>query len=194
MFPQKKLARKGLNHWPLGDVEVILEVWFLAATKQLFEWFSQSVRLSVCLSITHMFLSSYYHEIFRSDYYWQIWCPYKRSRSQRSKPNLAVSGLLNQIWIHIWWWNDVQGLMWHRRNALLFFKVIRQISRSHRTNIANFDPIWAFPDCNPSLNHRRLWNDAPRNSSVEEVRYCFWRLFVKFQGQTGQKIADSHLN
>ena len=32
-------------------------------------------------------------------------------------------------------------------------KINHQISRSHRTKkIADFDPNWAFPDCNPSLN------------------------------------------
>ena len=49
-------------------------ITFLAATKQLYEWFSPSVRLSaclsVCLSVRHTFLtmfpSSYHHEIFRS--------------------------------------------------------------------------------------------------------------------------------
>ena len=35
------------------------------------------------------------------------------------------------VWIHIWWWNDAYSLMMLRRGALLFFKVIRQISRSH---------------------------------------------------------------
>ena len=47
---------------------------FLAATKQLYEWYFLSVRpsvcLSVCLSVRHTFLtmfpSSYDHEIFRS--------------------------------------------------------------------------------------------------------------------------------
>ena len=63
---------------------------FLAATKQLYEWFSPSVcpsvRLSVCLSVCHTFLtmfpSSYHHEIFRSYYQWQKWRPCKRSRSE----------------------------------------------------------------------------------------------------------------
>ena len=55
----------------------------------------------------------------------------QRSRSQRSQPNLAVSGLLTPVWIHIWWCNDTYSLMLLRRGALLFFKVIRQISRSH---------------------------------------------------------------
>ena len=35
------------------------------------------------------------------------------------------------VWIHKWQPNDAQGLKWHWRGALLFFKVIRQISRSH---------------------------------------------------------------
>ena len=37
------------------------------------------------------------------------------------------------VWIHRWLWNDVQSLKQHRRGALLFFKIIRQISRSHGT-------------------------------------------------------------
>ena len=35
------------------------------------------------------------------------------------------------VWILIWWWNDAYSLMLLRRGALLFFKVIHQISRSH---------------------------------------------------------------
>ena len=70
------------------------KVWaiamFLAATKQLYEWFSPSVRPSVCpsvrLSVCHTFLtmfpSSYHHKIFRSYYQWQKWRPCKRSRSE----------------------------------------------------------------------------------------------------------------
>ena len=40
-----------------------------------------------------------------------------------------------------------------RRGALLFFKVIRQISRSKGTKkLLNLTQIGAFPDCNSSLN------------------------------------------
>ena len=57
-------------------------------------WLVQSVRLSVrpsvrpsvCLSVCHtfftMFPSSFHHEIFRSYYHGQKWCPCKRSRSE----------------------------------------------------------------------------------------------------------------
>ena len=59
---------------------------FLAATKQLYKWYFPSVRLSVCPSVCHtfftMFPSSYHHEIFRSYYHGQKWCPCKRSRSE----------------------------------------------------------------------------------------------------------------
>ena len=115
----------------------------------------------------------------------------QRSRSQRSWPHLAVSGLWLQfeftygdemmhkawccleevpycfsrssvkfqghtakkkskilsrigrfrtvtpVWIHQWLWNDSQSLKQHRRGALLFFKVISQISRSHATRLKN---------------------------------------------------------
>ena len=63
---------------------------FLAATKQLYKWYFPSVRLSVCPSVRPsvchtfftMFPSSYHHEIFRSYYHGQKWCPCKRSRSE----------------------------------------------------------------------------------------------------------------
>ena len=59
---------------------------------------------------------------------------------------------LTPVWIHPLLWNDAQSLMEHRRCALLFFKVICQISRSYRTRNRRFCPNWAFPDSNSSLN------------------------------------------
>ena len=114
--------------------------WFLAATKQLYDWFSPSVRLSFSLSVrlSHlftMFPSSYHHEIFRSYYHGQKWCPCKRSRSKvkvtEVNTQLSRFRTLTPVWIHIWQWNHAHSWKQHRRGALLFFKVIRQISRSH---------------------------------------------------------------
>ena len=121
-----------------------------------------SVCPSVCLSVRHTFLTmfppSYHHEIFRSYYQWQKWRPCKRSRSEVKgqghrghDPNFRFR-TVTPVWIHKWWWNDTYSLMLLRRGALLFFKVIRQISRSHGAKIAEFDPDWAFPDSNSSLN------------------------------------------
>ena len=108
---------------------------FLAATKQLYE----------C-------------------YYWVITNDqseiHAKGQGQKSKVKVTeVKTELNRfrsvtpVWIHPWWWNDSQSLMFLRRGALLFFKVIRQISRSHRPpKFVDYYPNWAFPDCNFSLN------------------------------------------
>ena len=97
------------------------------------------VCMSLCLSVRHTFLtmfpSSYHRENFKS--YHQG--PGKRSKGpgQRSKVKVTeVTTQLNRfwtvtpVWIHIWWWNDTYSLMLLGRGALLFFKVIHQISRS----------------------------------------------------------------
>ena len=69
-----------------GRLDGLYNVVFLAATKQLYDWFSPSVRPSVCLSVCHTFFtifpSAYHHEIFRSYYHGQRWCPCKRSMSE----------------------------------------------------------------------------------------------------------------
>ena len=111
-------------------------------------WMVQSVRLSVCLSVcpsvrlsvTPFWLCSHHRIIMkfsgvitsdRSDVHAKV-------QGQRSKVKVTeVTTQLNRfrtvtpVWIHIWWWNDAYSLIMVRRGALLFFKVIRQISRSH---------------------------------------------------------------
>ena len=106
-------------------------------------------------------------------------------------PELSVSGLLLQIEYTDGFLNDAQSLTWYRRSTLLFFKVIHQFSRSHRTKkITDFNPNWAFQTVTPvwiypwfEMMHQ-VW------CSIEEVPYCFPRSSVKFQGHTGWKIDD----
>ena len=112
---------------------------FLAATKQLYEWFSPSVCLSVCLwrlfhYVPIMMKFSGVISNDKSDVH-------AKGQGQRSKVKVTeVKTQLNRfrtvtpVWIHIWRWNDAHSLMLLRRGALLFFKVIRQISRSHGSN------------------------------------------------------------
>ena len=136
---------KVMNYCVFQHSQYIFSWQFLATTKQLYDWFRPSVCLSVCPSVypsvchtfCTMFPSSYHHEIFRSYYQWQKWRPCKRSRSEVKGQVTEVNTQLNRfrtvtlVWIHIWWWNDAYSLMMLRRSALLFFKVIRQIARSH---------------------------------------------------------------
>ena len=44
------------------------------------------------------------------------------------------------VWIHKWLWNDAESLRQQRRGILLFFKVVRLISRSHETKNHRFLP------------------------------------------------------
>ena len=121
---------------------------FLAATKQLYKWYCPSVRLSVCLSVclsvrlsvTPFSPCSHHHIIMKfsgvitmvkSDVH-------AKGQGQRSKvkvrevnTQLSRFRTLTPVWIHIWQWNHAHSWKQHRRGALLFFKVIRQISRSH---------------------------------------------------------------
>ena len=107
-------------------------------------WMVQSVCLSVCLfSVrpSHLFSPCSHHRIImefsgvitndKSDVH-------AKGQGQRSKVKVTeVTTQLNRFrtvtpaWIHIWWWNVAYSLMSLRRGALLFFKVIHQISRSH---------------------------------------------------------------
>ena len=58
------------------------------------------------------------------------------TRSQGSKNHQILTQIerfqyVTPIWIHQWVRNDTQSLKWHRRDALLFSRVICKISRSH---------------------------------------------------------------
>ena len=128
---------------PLGTnfSEILIGIQiFLAATKQLYKWYFPSVRLSVRLSVTPFWLCSHHPiimkflEVITNDQS----KVHAKGQGQRSKVKVTeVTNQLNRfrtvtpVWIHIWWWNDAYSSMLLRRGALLFFKVIRQISRSH---------------------------------------------------------------
>ena len=138
---------------------------FLAATKQLYDWFSPSVRPSVrpsvCLSVTPFSPCSYHRIIMkfsgvitmvRSDVH-------AKGQGQRSKvkvtevnTQLSRFRTLIPVWIHIWQWNHAHSWKQHRRGALLFSRSSVKFQGHTALKIVEFDPDWAFPDCNSSLN------------------------------------------
>ena len=108
-------------------------------------WMVQSVRpsvsLSVCPPVTPFWLCSHHRIIMKfSGVITSDRCDvHAKGQGQRSKVKVTeVTTQLNRfrtltpVWIHIWWWNDAYSLIMLRRGAL-FFKFIRQISRSHRS-------------------------------------------------------------
>ena len=122
----------------LGMLDLVPDLIFScdqAALQMVF-----SVRLSVCLSVTPFWLCSHHRIIMKfsgviTNDQSKV---HAKGQGQRSKVKVTeVTTQLNRfrtvtpVWIHIWWWNDAYSLMLLRRGALLFLKVIRQISRSH---------------------------------------------------------------
>ena len=99
-----------------------------------------SGRLSVCPSVTPFWLCSHHRIImkFSGIITRDQSKVHAKGQGQRSKVEVTdVTTQLNRfrtvtpVWIHIRWWHDTYSLMLLRWGALLFLKVIRQISRSH---------------------------------------------------------------
>ena len=120
------------------------DVFEFLAADQAALWMVQSdrpsVHPSVRPSVTPFRLRSHHHIImkFSGDITSDRRDVHAKGQGQRSKVKVKeVTTQLNRFWtvtpvqIHIWWWNDAYSLIILRRGALLFFKVIRQISRSH---------------------------------------------------------------
>ena len=115
---------------------------FIFSCDQAAIWLVQSVHPSVCLSVcpSHLF---HHVPIIVSSWNFQELLPWSkvmsmqkvkvRGQRSRSQVNTQLSRFrtLTPAWIHIWQWNHAHSWKQHKRGALLFFKVIRQISRSH---------------------------------------------------------------
>ena len=134
-----------LCNWTNKEITILFIIFSCdqAALQMVFS-VRPSVCLSVCpsvrLSVTPFWLCSHHRIIMkfsgvitsdRSDVH-------AKGQGQRSK--VKVTEVTTQlyrfrtvtpVWIHIWWWNDAYSLIMLRRGALLFFKVICQIPRSH---------------------------------------------------------------
>ena len=99
-----------------------------------------SVRPSVCPSVTPFSPCSHHRIIMTFSGFITNDKSDVHAKGQGQRSNFKVTEVNTQlnrfrtvtpVWIHIWWWNDAYSLMMLRRGALLFLKVIRQISRSH---------------------------------------------------------------
>ena len=112
-------------------------------------WMAQSVCLSVKVKVTELRKSSILTQIgrFRT---------------------------VTPVWIYQWLWNDAQSSKYHRRGALLFFKVICQISRSRGSKDRRIWPRLGFSGLYVQFEitdgyeiMHKAW------SSIEEMPYFF---------------------
>ena len=103
---------------------------FLAATKQLYEWYF----LSACPSVPPFWLCSHHRIIMKFSGVITKDQGKEQTKSQGQRPKVKVTEVtthlnrfrtVTRVWIHIWWRNDTYSLILIRRGALLFFMVIR---------------------------------------------------------------------
>ena len=129
---------------------------YLFSCDQAALWMVQSVCPSVRHTFLTMFSSSHHHEIFRSYCQWEKWCPCKRSK-------VKVTEVMTQLTrfpdrksssnLHIY--DD--GMMYKAWRCLGevpygFSRSTVKFQGQTDKKIVNFEPNWAFPDCNSSLN------------------------------------------
>ena len=79
--------------------------------------------------------------------------------SQRSKVKVTeVTTQLNRfwtvtpVWIYIWWWNDDIAWCCLEKVPYCFSRSSVKFQDHTALKIVEFDPDWAFPDCNSSFN------------------------------------------
>ena len=127
-------------------------------------WMVFSVRLSVCLSVCPSvtpFWLCFHHRIimkFSGVITLDQGKVHAKGQGQRSKVKVTevttrifVSGL--QLQFEFTYDDEMIHIAWCCLGEVPYcFSRFRQISRSHGAKIAEFDPDWAFPDCNWSLN------------------------------------------
>ena len=81
------------------------------------------------------------------------------------------------------------------RGALLFFKVIREILKSHskKKNI-DFDPNWALMDCNSSLNSPMAMEWWKRLEVAWERGHLFVKVICQISRSHSSKIITFDQN
>ena len=85
------------------------------------------------------------------------------------------------VWIHRWLWNDAQSLKKYRGGALgevpyCFSRSSVKFQGHTAKKIVEFDPNWAFPDCNSSLNSLMAMK------SCRKLEAAWKRCPIVFQG------------
>ena len=148
--------------WYLQEHSPLVTMLFLAATKQHYEWYFLSVCLSVCLSVTHFWLCSHHRIImkFSGVTTTDQGNVHAKGQGQRSKVKVTeVNSQLSRfltltpVWIHIWWSNDIYiawCCLWEV--PYCFSRSSVKVQGHKELKIVEFDPDWAFPNCNSSLN------------------------------------------
>ena len=137
-------------NWAFPDYKPVaafksLRFALFSCDQQLNEWYFPSV----CLSVTPFWPCSHHRIVIKFSGFITNDKSDVHAKDQGQGSKVKVTEVITQlsrfqtvtpVLIHQWLWNDAESLKQHRRSALLFYKVIRQISRSYRTKNRRFWP------------------------------------------------------
>ena len=148
-------------------------------------FFHASVRISVRLS--HPFSLCFHHNIIMK---LSGVITYAEMMSMTQFTGFRT---VTPVWIHIWHWNIAQSLMWLRGGALLFLKVIRQISKSHSEKTSLFTHIGCFWTVTQVWIHQWLRNDVQHFKRHRRGSLLFFKVshqISRSHGQTNHRLGS----
>ena len=120
-----------------------------------------SVRLSVRPSVTPFSPCSHHRIIMnfsgvitndKSDVHAKGQGQRSKVKVTEVKTQLNHSRIVTLVWIHLWWWNDAYSLMMLRGVPYCFSRSSVKFQGHTALKSVKFDPDWAFPVSNSSLN------------------------------------------
>ena len=183
----------------------VRNIWFVAS-QTVFRlqkiWVKNLKHSSDYLACLTNMLQSENFTLYLIGTYWAQWLEHAKKKKIKIKMTLLKSGLspllrrydwtnnmnVTLVWIHWWIWNDAQSLKQHRRGALLFLKVIRQISRSHGTKkMPILTRIERFRTVTSVWIHRWLWNDAQSLKQHRRGALLFFKVICQISRSHGIK-------
>ena len=114
----------------------------------------------------------------------------QRSRSQRSQPNLAVSRL--QLQFEITYDDEMIYIVWCCLGEVpyCFSRSSAKVQGHTALTIVEFDPDWAFPGCNSSLNSPMATKCCTKLEVAYKRSPFFARSSVKLQGRSALKTIE----
>ena len=120
-----------------------------------------SVCLSVCPPVTPFWQCSSHRIILKFSGVITIDRHDVHTRGQGQRSKVKVTEVMTPfsrfrtvipVWIHIWRWNDARSLICLKEVPYCSSRSSIKFQGHTAKKIVDFDPNWAFPDCNSSLN------------------------------------------
>ena len=141
----------------------------LAVTKQLYEWFSPSVCLSVHPPVTPFSLCSHRCIIMKFSWFMTNDRSDVHAKDQDQRSKVKVTEIKTQfscfrtvtpVWIYIWWWNNAHRYCLEEVPYCFSRSSIKFQGHTRQKKLPILTIIECFRTVTPVWIHQWIWNDA----------------------------------